>query len=146
MRPLLADPSLRAGCSAMSWTAFRFRQLLAIRGSSPLFTLGSVAEIQDKLSFPTSGPGETPGVLTMHVSDKVGGDVDPALESVTVVFNGSDTTQRQTVEGLRGAAVTLHPAQAGADDPRVRASTFDPATGTFMVPARTVAVFVEPVG
>ncbi|WP_390891279.1 alpha-1,6-glucosidase domain-containing protein [Dactylosporangium roseum] len=36
-----------------------------------------------------------------------------------------------------------HPVQAASADPVVRQSTFDSAHGSFIVPARTVAVFVE---
>jgi len=37
----------------------------------------------------------------------------------------------------------LHPVQAGSEDPIVATSTYDTATGTFTVPPRTTAVFVE---
>ena len=45
---------------------------------------------------------------------------------------------------LKGAQVTLHPVQTAGDDAVVKQSAFDPATGTFTVPGRTVAVFVQP--
>jgi hypothetical protein len=38
----------------------------------------------------------------------------------------------------------LHPIQAISGDPVVRTSKFQWATGTFTVPARTTAVFVQP--
>jgi hypothetical protein len=47
------------------------------------------------------------------------------------------------VPALKGAQVALHPVQAASDDPVVRQSAADPATGTLTVPARTVAVFTE---
>jgi alpha-1,6-glucosidase-like protein len=37
---------------------------------------------------------------------------------------------------------TVHPIQAAGGDPVVRTVSYEPATGSFTVPARTVAVFV----
>ena len=75
-------------------------------------------------------PAETPGVITMLV------------HSLVVVFNATPYEVAQVVPSLRGGDVALHPVQANGSDPVVRASTFDPATGTLTVPGRTVAVFL----
>ncbi|MGW4638519.1 pullulanase-type alpha-1,6-glucosidase [Sphaerisporangium sp. NPDC004334] len=139
-RPLLADPALRPGCAAIGAARARFGELLKIRSSSPAFSLGSLAEVQRRLSFPVSGTGETPGVVTMHLDSS---GADPRWKSVTVVFNATPDTQAQTVPALKGARVALHPVQAASDDSVVRRSAFDPSTGTLTVPARTVAVFVR---
>lgn len=142
-KPLLADERLQADCASIRAAQHRFRELLRMRRSSPLFTLGTAAAVQQRLSFPTSGAKETPGVVTMHLSDKAGSDLDPRYESITVVFNGSDTKQTQQVAGLRHAKLRLHPLQRDGDDEVVRRARFNRGTGTFTVPARTVAVFVE---
>jgi len=42
-----------------------------------------------------------------------------------------------------GMGLRLHPAQRASTDPAVRRSSFAPSRGTFRVPARTTAVFVE---
>ena len=44
---------------------------------------------------------------------------------------------------MAGAALSLSPVQASGSDPVVTSSTWDAATGTATVPARTVAVFVQ---
>ncbi|MBB6169999.1 pullulanase-type alpha-1,6-glucosidase [Nocardiopsis mwathae] len=139
-RPLLADPALRADCAAIENSRARFGELLRIRASSPVFTLGSAEQVQRRVSFPLSGPQETPGVITMRLDAT---DVDPRWSSVTVVFNASPHVRTQTVEALRGADTALHPVQAESDDPVVGESSVDPETGTLTVPGRTVAVFVE---
>ncbi|MEV7006888.1 pullulanase-type alpha-1,6-glucosidase [Streptosporangium sp. NPDC051022] len=140
-RPLLADPALRPGCAAIRSARARYGELLRIRSSSPVFWLGSLTEVQRRLSFPTSGTGELPGVVTMHL-DASG--ADPRWRSVTVVFNATPGTRTQTVAELEGAEVELHPVQAACGDRVVKRSGFDPATGTLSVPGRTVAVFVCP--
>jgi len=139
-RPLLADPALRPSCADIAAARARTGELLRIRDSSPLFHLPAAADVQRRLTFPLSGPGETPGVITMRLD---GRGLDPRWKSITVVFNATPRTQTQTVPALRDAAVALHPVQAASADPVVRRSAFDAATGTLTVPARTTAVFVE---
>lgn len=140
-RALLADPALRPGRAAIGATRARYGELLRIRSSSPAFALGSLAEVRRRLTFPTAGASEIPGVVTMHL-DAAG--LGPSWRSITVVFNATPETRSQTVAALRDARVTLHPVQAAGDDAVVRRSAFDPVTGTLDVPARTVAVFVQP--
>jgi pullulanase-type alpha-1,6-glucosidase len=132
-RPLLADPDLVPSCAAVHLAQSRYEELLRIRKSSPLFALPTAAEVQKRLSFPLSGTAETPGVVTMHLD---GRGLDPRWKSLTVVFNATPAPATQTLPALRGAAVALHPEQQGA-------GTFDRGAGTFTVPARTVAVFVQ---
>ncbi|WP_308170210.1 pullulanase-type alpha-1,6-glucosidase [Acrocarpospora catenulata] len=138
-RPLLADPALRPDCAAINAARAGFADLLAIRTSSPAFSLGSLEEIQRRLTFPAA---HVPGVITMRL-DASG--IDPRWKSITVVFNATSQARQQTVAGLAGATVTLHPVQAASADPVVKESAVDRATGTLTVPARTVAVFVQPV-
>jgi pullulanase-type alpha-1,6-glucosidase len=139
-RPLLADPALVPDCATIGAAGARYRELLRIRTSSPLFGLPTGAEVQRRLSFPLSGTGETPGVLTMRLD---GRGLDPSWRSITVVFNATPATATQTVGALRGATVALHPVQRRSADRVVRAARFDPRSGSFTVPARTVAVFVQ---
>jgi hypothetical protein len=77
----------------------------------------------------------------MTLDDQAGRDLDPRWEGIVVVFNATPDTQTQTVPALSGEAYNLHPVQAGGSDAIVRAASYNPATGAFTVPARTVAVF-----
>ncbi|WP_282205551.1 pullulanase-type alpha-1,6-glucosidase [Kitasatospora fiedleri] len=140
-KQLLADPALRADCNATAGSTAIYQQFLKIRRSSPLFALPTSAEVQRRLSFPLSGTaGENPGVITMHLD---GTGLKGAEKGLTVVFNATPTAQTQTVAGLRGSRQQLHGVQAGGSDPVVKRAAFDPASGTFTVPGRTVAVFVQ---
>jgi len=132
-RPLLADAALVPGCAAIGLTGARYAELLRIRASSPLFSLGTAAEVQKRLAFPLSGPGETPGVITMQLG---GG-------AVTVVFNATKATVSPTVPGMRGVPAALHPILRQSADPVLRTASYDRGTGTFTVPPRSVAVFVR---
>lgn len=141
MRPLLADPAQKPASAEIAAARARAEELLQIRKSTPLFHLGEAALVQQKVSFPAGGPGQTPGVVVMRIDDSVGPDVDRNLRGLVVVFNASDEATNQTVSGTAGSAYALHPVQAGGSDSVVKTASHDPASGTFTVPARTVAVF-----
>ncbi|MFH5822174.1 pullulanase-type alpha-1,6-glucosidase [Georgenia sp. AZ-5] len=143
MAPLLADPALKPSPADIDAAAAQAQDLLRLRGSTGLFRLGSAEAIQQKVTFPGSGPDATPGVITMSIDDLVGEDADPALDGVLVVFNASPEPVTQTVEALAGRGFALSPVQAGGADDVVRATTWDAPTGTVTVPARTVAVLVD---
>ncbi|WP_343245892.1 pullulanase-type alpha-1,6-glucosidase [Streptomyces sp. SID5785] len=128
--PLLA--SVKApGCDRIDGASAAYQDLLRIRTAEPAFHLGSAEQVQKELSFPLSGTRETPGVLTMRLGDLV------------VVMNATPQRQAQRVPGAAGTAYGLHPVQRKGADPVVRASSYDEGSGTFRVPARTVAVFTR---
>ncbi|MGY4991163.1 pullulanase-type alpha-1,6-glucosidase [Streptomyces nigrescens] len=128
-RPLLADPALRPGCATLHSTSAAYRDLLRIHATEPAFGLSSTAAVQSQLSFPLSGKDETPGVITMR------------LGNLVVVLNATPSPQHQTVRDLAGAPYALHPVQARGTDRTTATASYAPASGTFTVPARTVAVF-----
>ncbi|MDX3578084.1 pullulanase-type alpha-1,6-glucosidase [Streptomyces sp. FL07-04A] len=128
-RPL--STTVRVGCPQITAASAAYRDLLRIRTTEKAFSLGTAARVQARLSFPLSGGKQTPGVITMELGDLV------------VVFNATPTAQKQTVGALAGAGYRLHPVQSAGADATVRTSSYDRASGTFAVPARTVAVFAR---
>ncbi|MFF0970262.1 pullulanase-type alpha-1,6-glucosidase [Streptomyces sp. NPDC003703] len=125
--PLLA--SVRVGCAQIEGASAAYRDLLRIRTGERAFSSATAAQVQSRLSFPLSGPDETPGVITMR------------LGGLVVVFNATPQRQEQRVPALAGTRCRLHPVQAAGADPVARTASCAAATGTFTVPARTVAVF-----
>jgi len=153
-QPLLADPALVPAPQDIAAAGVAATELLELRSSTRLFRLGDARLIEQKVTFPGSGPGADPGVVVMHVDDRTGWDtgarrwrtdVDRRLDGLLVVVNASDEPTTQQVGALAGRRYVLSPVQASGADPVVRGTTFDRATGTVGVPARTVAVLVEPV-
>lgn len=128
-----AAPLLRSvpvpGCAAIDGTSAAYQDLLRIRTAEPAFHLASAGQVQKELSFPLSGKDETPGVITMRLGDLV------------VVMNATPQRQSQTVPALADSGYRLHPTQAGGSDPVVKSASYVRGSGTFEVPARTVAVF-----
>lgn len=65
------------------------------------------------------------------------------LGDLVVVFNATPDRQTQRVGTLTGNTYALHPVQAAGADPVVKASSYEPESGTFAVPGRSVAVFSQ---
>ncbi len=145
MRPLLGTAALQPTDADRSAATAQAQELLRLRFSTPLFRLGSAAAIDTKVSFPASGTSDAhPGVIVMRIDDTVGADVDPSLRGLVVVFNATPDAVTQVVPGMAGRSAELSPVQTGGVDAVVKGATWDGTSGTATVPARTVAVFVEP--
>ncbi|MFF7525085.1 pullulanase-type alpha-1,6-glucosidase [Streptomyces pseudovenezuelae] len=128
-KPLLS--SVKVGCAQIEGASAAYRDLLRIRTTEKAFSLGTADQVQSRLSFPLSGKDETPGVITMELGDLV------------VVFNATPKAQSQRVDALAGSDYRLHPVQQAGADSTVKAATYEKESGTFAVPARTVAVFLR---
>jgi pullulanase-type alpha-1,6-glucosidase len=144
MKPLLANPALKPTAADVRSADAMAQDLLRLRFSTKLFRLGNAAAINTKVSFPVSGTADAKqGVIVMRIDDTVGADVDPALRGAVVVFNATPDAVSQKVTGLTGT-VLLSPVQANGADGVVKQAAYDPSSSSFSVPARTVAVFVQP--
>ena len=142
-RPLLRDPELVPTAADIEACNDRFRELLEIRESSPLFRLGSRSAIQARLSFLNTGPDQVPGLIVMRIGDE-GRGLDPRAKSIVVVFNATDTEQAYALRGYAGKQLKLHEIQRQSADPALQLVGYDKKAGTVTVPARTTAVFVQP--
>ncbi|MGP3770563.1 pullulanase-type alpha-1,6-glucosidase [Streptomyces sp. SDT5-1] len=129
-KPLLSSVKV-PGCAEIEGASAAYQDLLKIRTAEPAFHLSTAAEVQKALSFPLSGKDETPGVITMRLGDLV------------IVFNATPERQKQRVADAAGTAYRLHPVQADGADDTVKSSAYSKDTGTFEVPARSVAVFTR---
>ncbi|MFO1339259.1 MAG: alpha-1,6-glucosidase domain-containing protein [Burkholderiaceae bacterium] len=143
--PLLADPALRPAPRDIAWARDAFRDLLALRASTPLFRLRDAAEVRRRLSFPNSGPQQNPAVLVGRL-DGHGRD-DARFGELLYFVNVAGQAQSLTLPELAGGARwRLHPVhlKPGAADPRPRrAARVEPRTGVFTIPPRTAVVFVR---
>ena len=128
-KPLLTSSTLTPGCAQIDGASAAYQDLLTIRTTEKEFSLATTEQVQSALTFPLSGTGETPGVITMRLGELV------------VVINATPGTESQHLPEQAGTAYGLHPVQAAGADATVRKSAYDAGTGTFTVPGRTVAVF-----
>ena len=146
MKPLLEDIAT-PDKAAMQETTDLIAELMELRHSSPLFTLGSADLIKDKVSFPNAG---VPGVIVMAIDDQEAAarsaKVDSDLDGIVVVFNATPEEWTADIDGMAGRGFELSAIQANGVDDVVKGSSWKAATGTATVPARTVAVFTEAAG
>jgi pullulanase-type alpha-1,6-glucosidase len=135
LKPFLADPAIKATPADIAFARDVFRDLLAIRASSSLFTLRTSAEIAKRLRFHDAAPG----VIAATIDGA--GYPGARFKSITYVINAAANAQSTTVAALAGKRLRLHPAHRA--DALAKQATFNKAAGTLAVPARTAVVFVE---
>ncbi len=141
--PLLADRALWPSPALIRSSKTHFEEMLRIRKSSPLFRLRTGAEIQAQLAFLNTGPEQTAGLIVMALAEPRVTHLDNPYKRIVVLFNANPTAQTFTEASLRDVQLRLHPVQQASADPVVRGAAYDSASGTFTVPPRTTAVFVE---
>ena len=145
MQPLLAEPGTQA-CPATS------------RPSATIFA-GLLQDPQQLAALPAADRGTHQGGSTLPQHrprpdarpdrhEPVGHDCCPTSTRPTSRSwcSSTPTTKRRPSRRLVRRHVYLHPVQANGVDPVVKTATFNPATGTFTVPGRTTAVFVDFLG
>nr|WP_243848663.1 pullulanase-type alpha-1,6-glucosidase [Lysinibacter cavernae] len=138
--PLLANPELKPSAEDIAAAASASADLLRLRYSTPLFTLGDAGQIQQKVTFPQLGGAAVPGVIAMWVDDTVGADADPMRDGVLVLMNTTAAAQSHVVDGLAGQNLSLSSIQSRGDDATVKQTEWDAGSGSITVPAYTVAV------
>jgi pullulanase-type alpha-1,6-glucosidase len=142
MRPLLGNPALKPIRDDILQSRAHLLEVLAIRASSPLFRLRTGDEVKARLHFHNTGPSQIPGLIAFELRD-ADGEVDRNYERVVVLLNASPEDRTLVVPGLAGQSLELHPLQRRSADHVVRRSRFVRPTGSFTIPGRTAAVFVE---
>src|SRR5216684_797988 len=140
MQPLLANSALTPLPSDIAHSRDAFRKFLEIRGTSGLFHMQTLAEVQANLHFLNVGPSQTPGLIVMKL-DAHGGDFG-RYQHIVVVFNATTAQVSFQNSALAGLGLHLHPVQKHSVDPMVGQSSFNTQTGTLVVPSLTTAVFV----
>ena len=152
--PLLISQSV-PDAGTIQATSTRVQEFLKIRKSTDLLRLGTAALIDSCVSFPDQG-AQIHGLIVEQILGVgcVAGTTS-GYDAVVVLFNASTSAQSFTISGARyanaakGTAsgnVSLHPVQlAGSDATLLAGWNFSSTAtgGTFSVPARTTAVFVQ---
>lgn len=143
MRPRLGDPNLQPAAADIEWTREAFLDLLRIRSSSTLFRLRSAADVEARLRFLNTGPGQVPEVIAGHLDGS--GYPGAGFREILYLVNVDLEPHTLQFDTERGKGYVLHPvhrAPGAADRRAIQASRYDAATGGFTVPARTAVVFV----
>ena len=111
------QPRAASRSRTTSWRArAHLLEVLAIRKSSPLFRLRTAADVQERLRFYNTGPGQMPGLIAFGLSDE-GGSMDPRFSLVVVLLNAAPQAQTLSVPDLAGRKLRLHPIQTDSARP-----------------------------
>ena len=139
-----------ADAALIARSVAHFREVLAIRQSSPLFRLTDAADVQARVTFYNTGVMQVPGVVVMGVSDDAADGVARACEKfnrllvcVNVTPHEATVADARLATDLAGATMLAHPLQGQIypDDYLLGATCVG---GTVVVPGHTACVFVEP--
>ncbi|WP_462156709.1 alpha-1,6-glucosidase domain-containing protein [Pseudoalteromonas sp. GB56] len=145
--PISANTNAQAMASDIQYASDVFAEFLAVRSTSPLFSLTSEQAILDRVGFHNVGKRQQHGLVVMSIDDGVGlTDLDSQFDAILMVMNGTEQTLSHTVPTAAG--FELHPLLKASVDASMSSSYFaqGEGEGTFSVPAYTIAVFVKPQG
>ena len=142
LKPLLADPAVKPTAAEIRFTRDAFYDLLKIRASTTMLRLRTADEVSARLTLHNTGPQQNPTLMAGHVDGR--GLAGAAFAELLYLINPDKQPATQALPALKGRAFVLHPVHraTGAADVRVRESSWDAATGTVTVPARTALVYV----
>lgn len=142
MAPRLADPALRPSPEQIRFTRDAVRDLLRVRASTTLLRLRRAADVQQRLVFHDTGPGQAGGLVAASLDGR--GYPGAVFASVMLAINAAPRPQTFTVPESGRRPWRLHPVLAApqAADGRLRLAAYDGASGSFSVPARTAVVWV----
>ena len=143
--PVLRNPLIKPATADIIRSKNYFTDMLAIRKDSSLFRLRTAADISERLRFYNTGPNQIGGLIVMGIDGASPRPYEGANhKGVVVLFNVDKVPATVTVPELSGRALSIHPVQQrSVADTLARTSTYNPANGTFTVPARTTVVFVQ---
>ena len=143
MKPLLEKPALKPTADDVQAATAQAQDLLCgFQFAEPAVPLGSAEAINAKVSFPASGTADARGrhrdADRRHAGRRRRPGARGPARRVQRLRHGRDPEGPRT----RGAGLALS-VQAQGSDAVVKAATWDAATGSATVPARTVAVFLQ---
>jgi pullulanase len=141
MAPILTNPLIRPDTRAIVAAKNAFEDFLSIRADTTLFRLRTAQDVIDRLKFYNVGPSQAPGLVALGID----GTRYPGAQykAIVVVFNVDKAGRTIAIPELKGRKLQLHRIQRSGSDDVVKGSGFDLASGTFTIPARTAAVFVQ---
>ncbi len=142
IKPRLANAAMKPDAVAAARSTALFREWLQIRKSSTLFRLRTGADVKSRMTLLNTGTAQVNGVVGYVVD---GDDYAGANYSKVVVLANVDKNAHTiTAATLTGTNFELHPVLQDSVDSVVQTASVDNVSGSFTVPARTVAVFVSP--
>jgi pullulanase len=141
-QPLLANAAIKPTPVEIAWARDEFRDLLKIRRSTTLLRLRSADDIKARLKFYNTGSQQVPTVLVGDLDGR--GYAGANFQELAYFVNVDKSAHAIAIPALQGRAFQLHPVHTAfnAADKRAAQASYDGASGTFTIPARTAVAFV----
>jgi len=119
----------------INYTREQVEELLSVRNQSELFRLQTAEQVNARLNFHNTGADQLPGVILFSLDDGPDNglaDLDSDINQIVVVINGTSSEQSMStsLSGTFTVMADTSPAENAAS-----------ASGTFIVPGLSVAVF-----
>jgi pullulanase/glycogen debranching enzyme len=144
MNLFLNRPGIRPGRDQICSSYLYFQDLLKIRKSTPLFRLPSGEEVRKRVKFYNTGLNQQPALIVMAILNRPERLFAAQENSVVVLFNAHKLERRIDLPDYLGIALELHPVlRHSSADSLVKQSRYNSSDGSFVVPPRTAAIFVE---
>jgi hypothetical protein len=127
----------------ITWSRAAFEDLLRLRSSTTLFRLRTADDVQARLRFLNTGPGQVPTVIAGHLDGR--GYDGAVFGELLYLVNVDVVPHSLQFDSEIGKPYALHPVHRAATAADRRAATqarYEPGRGAFTVPARTAVVFV----
>jgi len=140
IQPLLANPKIAPSQVEILQSLERFKQWLRIRSSSPLFRLQTAEQIHHQVRFHNTGPDQFPGMIVMSISDDLENPIDLNYDMVFLIWNAAPRAAIWKITDFDPGELFLHPYLTDAHNSQAE---YNPATKSFSLPGRSVAVFVS---
>jgi pullulanase len=143
IKPLLANPAFKPAPNDIAFARDSLRDLLRIRASSTLFRMRTAADIKARLRFWNTGSKQVPTVLAAHLDGA--GYAGARFAQVAYFINVDKVAHTISVPAQAGKRWRLHPVHRAknAADRRAATASFDAASGSFTIPARTAVSLVQ---
>jgi pullulanase len=144
MSLFLQNRAIKPGFDEIYSSHLYFKDILRIRKSTPLFRLRTGVEVRERVKFYNAGADQQPGLVVMTILDREQPALDREVKSVVAFFNVDKVQKRITLGDYVGVPLELHPVlQRSFADLVVKRTRYESRSGTFIIPSRTTAVFVE---
>jgi pullulanase len=144
IRLFLQNRAIKPGFDQIYASHLYFKDILRIRKSTPLFRLRTGVEIRERVKFYNAGADQQPALIVMAILDRQKPTLDPEVKSVVVFFNVDKIQKVMTLGDYVGVPLELHPVlRRSFTDLAVTRVRYESWSGSFIIPPRTTAVFVE---
>jgi pullulanase len=143
IRLYLQNRAIKPGFDEIYSSHLYFKDILRIRKSTPLFRLRTGREVRERVKFYNAGADQH-ALIAMAIFDRQDPALDPELKSVVVFFNVDKVQKTVTLRDYAAIPLEPHPVlQRSLADLVVKQARYQFGSGTFIIPPRTTAVFVE---